>query len=278
MSVPQQCAVDYIEFKARVFNRTGIDLNLYKERQMHRRLLTMVERSRAADFVEYFELLERDTDEFDTFLDRITINVSEFFRNPDKWHELRYSVLPALRSSRQRLRIWCAGCSYGAEPYSLAILLAESEPEAAHTVHATDIDRTVLRRAREGIYGSHDLRNIPGDCLESFFRIAPAGGHVRDATRVDSAPSYQVKPEIRNRVVFSSHNLLADRFDAEYDLICCRNVVIYFTQAAKDRLFDQFFRALAPGGVLFVGGTERLFHPEAIGFEPLAPAFYRRPT
>jgi chemotaxis protein methyltransferase CheR len=275
MAIPNFCTADYTEFKSLVLRKTGIDLDLYKHQQMHRRLLSMVDRAHVRSFLEYFDLLERDGRELTTFLDRLTINVSEFFRNPEKWNELKREVLPPLLARQPRLKIWSAGCSNGAEPYSLAILLAQLEAPPGQTIHATDLDLTALDRAREATYTLNDLRSLDHEGLRLYFdRLAPAGNA---AGHPEPIASFQVKPAVRARVAFTHHNLLGDSFETDYDLICCRNVVIYFTDAAKDRLFEQFYRSLAPGGILFLGGTERIFRYKEIGFESLGPFFYRRP-
>lgn len=261
---------DYIEFKARIFKKTGIDLNLYKQQQMHRRLLGMVERANTRNFLEYFQVLERSEQEYAAFLDRMTINVSELFRNPEKWAEMRAKILPPILAKKKALKVWSAGCSYGAEPYTLAILLDQLAPGAAHQIHATDLDQKILAKAKEGLFTQADVKNVDGEAMTRYFtRLA--------ADIADIGPHYQVKPEARARVSFRRHNLLADRFDAGYDLICCRNVVIYFTDEAKDKLYARFYQALAPGGVLFVGGTERIFNFRELGFETTTPFFYQRP-
>src|SRR5579871_5063274 len=145
---------DFVQFKARFFQKSGVDLNLYKQQQMHRRLLSMVERAQQRTFMDYFQVLERDPQEYADFLDRMTINVSELFRNPEKWQELRERILPMLAQrldrSGQGLKVWSAGCSYGAEPYTLAILLDQALPGRTHTIHASDLDRTILAKAKEG--------------------------------------------------------------------------------------------------------------------------------
>jgi chemotaxis protein methyltransferase CheR len=273
MAIAESETRDYTEFKARVLELSGIDLGLYKHRQMHRRLCGMVDRARARGFMEYFALLQRDAEEYETFIDRLTINVSEMFRNPEKWKELRERVLPLLLERKPSLKVWSAGCSHGAEAYSLAILLDLAGSSPAGPVHATDLDAGVLGRAKEGVYSAQDVRNVEPTCLARYFqRVAGAAGHMGD-----SASAYQVRRALRSRVRFARHNLLADPFESGYDLICCRNVVIYFTDEAKERLFERLAAALAPGGVLFLGGTERIFSYREIGLEVLAPFFYRRP-
>jgi len=277
MDVSESESAEYAEFKSRVLQRTGIDLNQYKHQQMHRRLLGMVERSQASGFMDYFGLLERDSAALATFLDRLTINVSELFRNPEKWQDLRHRVLPPLLATKKQLRIWSAGCSYGAEAYSLAILLAQIDPRVAHSLQGTDIDQAVLTRARQGRFMAQDVRHLDAECIASFFRYTPPVSVGEDDMPSANATPYTVDPEIRSRVRFFRHNLLAEPFGGDYDVICCRNVVIYFTEAAKNRLFEQFYRALAPGGILFVGATERIFHYREIGYESVLPFFYRRP-
>ena len=293
---------DFMEFKKRVKQKTGIDLNLYKQQQMHRRLLNLHERVQVTNFTNYYAVLESRAGEWKVFLDRMTINVSELFRNPEKWEELRRPILTewfanagsASRQSRS-YKIWSAGCSYGAEPYSLALLLDQIAPNARHTLHATDLDRTILAKAREGCFSSADVRNVSPALLERYFtRLTPGVAlsiAARDLTLPDGSPdsdvphtrtihsfdmAYQLRDEIRSRITFKQHNLLADRFEDGYDLICCRNVVIYFTDDAKQALFQCFHNALKPGGILFVGGTERIFDSRALGFDMPIPFFYRK--
>ncbi len=267
---------EWAQFKVRVFKKTGIDLNLYKQQQMHRRLLNMVDRANLKTFGEYFELLEKDKHEYAVFLDRMTINVSELFRNPEKWAELREKLLPAMLKEKKSLKVWSAGCSYGAEPYTLAILLDQLAANRGHTLHATDLDQNILAKAREGRFTEADVRNIVPAVLTTYFAEDPKAAGA--PLLADTTPRFQVLPRIRSQVAFRAHNLLADRFETGYDLICCRNVVIYFTDDAKNRLFEKFYAALAPGGIFFVGGTERIFNFREIGFTSPLPFFYQRPA
>lgn len=272
-SPSQEDGKDYAQFKEAIYRKTGIDLNLYKQQQMQRRLYNMVERAGFKTFTEYFALLNRDENEMFAFLDRMTINVSELFRNPDKWLEVQKCILPPLLKERNALRVWSAGCSYGAETYTLAILLDQASGATRHAIHATDIDRKILLKAKEGFFTSADVKGVAPALLGRYFLDLNAG---TEALHNPTAPSYQVKPEIRSRVIFRQHNLLADRFDKEYDLICCRNVVIYFTDEAKERLYHQFVQSLRIGGYLFVGGTERILNYADMGLESPYPFFYRR--
>ena len=265
---------EYEIFKRRVFEKSGIDLGLYKEQQMRRRLTSLLERSGATGFLDFFRGMENNPAQYTAFLDHMTINVSELFRNPEKWQDLREKVLPPLLAQNRPLRIWSAGCSYGAEPYSLAILLDQLSPNVRHTIHASDLDRNILARAQEGKFSLTDVRNLDTRTRDHYFSALP--DNVR-MPALDTTPTLQACAEIRERVIFRAQNLLADAFEENYDLICCRNVVIYFTEEAKEVLYQRFFRALRPGGILLVGGTERIFQYEAIGFHSPLPFFYRRP-
>lgn len=253
---------EYQIFCQKIKALTGIDLNAYKSSQMERRLRTLMSRSDAGGFLAYARLLERDPQRLQEFKDFITINVTEFFRNPEKYHELKELVLPALLRSSPSLRAWSAGCSMGAEPYSLAIILEELTPGQRHHILATDVDANILSRAREGLYTERDLQNVDKSRRLKYFRKVNGG--------------FQIVPEIRERVRFQQHDLLRDPFGNNYDLILCRNVVIYFTEKAKDELYLKFHRALKPGGVLFVGGTECIIKARELGFEPFSPFFYRK--
>ncbi|MCS6950670.1 MAG: protein-glutamate O-methyltransferase CheR [bacterium] len=254
---------DYLWFCQQVLHKTGLDLQQYKRPQMERRLRSMAERVGARNLEEYWVVLQRDSEQFAYFLDRITINVSELFRNPEKFDELRQLILPQLRQLSNSLKVWSAGCSYGAEPYSLAILLEEMRP-ISYQILATDIDETILGKAREGIFAPEDMRNVSPEWRQKYF--------------VQQGNRYQVKPELKRNITFRKHNLLADPFDSGFHLIVCRNVVIYFTEEAKERLYIRFYQSLVPGGVLFVGSTERIFNYREIGFEMPLSFFYRKPA
>ncbi len=262
---------DYVWFKQAMLKKSGIDLNQYKQAQMHRRLMGLVERLGCRDFKEYFDRLEAKPEEYAIFLDRMTINVSELFRNPEKWRELEEVILPEMLKGKRPLKVWSAGCSYGAEPYTLAIILDKLSPGVKHTIDATDLDRTILERAKAGRFTQVDIKQIKPAEIARYFNETPSSGGMADLEM-----RFEVKEEIRRRVNFQQQNLLADRFSEGYDLICCRNVVIYFTDDAKDKLYKRFASSLKPSGVLFVGGTERIFGYQDIGFTMPVPFFYRR--
>lgn len=254
--------LEYSFFQKRVLGLTGIDLSLYKSEQMKRRLRAIAARSGARNLFEYYRLISRDSAKEQEFRDFLTINVSEFFRIPDRFEYLRRNVVPRLLQERPRLNVWSAGCSNGAEPYSLAIALHEIAPLGQWQILATDIDATVLANARRGIYTEQDVRNVKPTVLSKYF--AAEGKH------------FQVTEQIRNRVQFKVHDLLRDKYQKDFDLIVCRHVIIYFTEEAKEEVFRKFHCSLRSGGVLFVGGTEVIRNPRELGYESLAASFYRK--
>jgi len=152
--------MDYRYFKKKVLEKSGIDLDAYKSRQMQRRIREISEKGGFSTLRGYWHFLEKNPREYDRFLDHITINFSEFFRDPDCFQELEKRILPELLNKTPNLRIWSAACATGEEPYSLAIILEESYPQVATRVLATDVDEAALRKAKIGLYDKMHLRNV----------------------------------------------------------------------------------------------------------------------
>ena len=258
---------DYQCFQQKIQARCGVRLGDYKSDQMRRRVATMAQQAGCPSFLHYFAAMERDASALSGFLDRMTINVTELLRNPERFADLSQVILPDLvaRKKGAALSAWSAGCSYGAEAYTLAMLFQEAVPGVPHRIRGTDIDLAVLARAGDARFTQPDMVNISPERRRTHFSDGGAGTFLPSAS-------------LRARVGFGRHDLLADPYpNAEYDLILCRNVLIYFTEPAKERIYRGFFRALRPGGVLFVGGTERLSDHRAVGFELALPFFYRKP-
>lgn len=265
----EQLDWDYEEFKRWVYRKSGINLSNYKQQQMQRRINSLMTNSRVTGYREYSRLLEADSKRYQEFLAKLTINVTEFFRNPERFEDLEKTILPELaRSARGGggLKAWSAGCSDGAEAYSSAILLSEMAGSGTSRRHvlATDVDHGVLERARNGVYSGAELKNVSEARRGRFFE-----------RKGDDA--FAVTEKLKQMVQFKSHDLLLEPFETGFDLILCRNVVIYFTEEAKDLLYRKFFAALRPGGILLVGGTEPILRYREYGFEAVLTTFYRRP-
>ena len=250
-------------FKQKLNDKTGINLNFYKPSQMQRRLTNLMGRYDVKGYMELWNKVEPEPKLFSDFIEYLTINVTEFFRTPEKFTELESKVIPELLQKTPKLNIWSAGCSLGAEPYSLAMILKDLTPGTKHRILATDLDVEILAKAKMGMYSSNEFKNISQHRAQKHFQV-------RDG-------KYLVSEDIKNCVEFKRHNLLLDPFEKGFDLILCRNVVIYFTDEAKFELYKRFFDALKPGGVLFVGGTEAILNFREIGFESYLPFFYRKP-
>lgn len=253
---------DYIQFIDGIKRRTGIDLALYKEAQMKRRLTSLYEKKGYRNFVDFLAALEKDQNLMNEFLDRMTINVSEFYRNGKRWEILQNKIFPLLLQMNKRPKIWSAACSTGEEPYSLAMVLSHHLPLSQVNILATDLDENAIQKAKLGLYPERSLAEVPKPIQAKYFD--------------QEGQFYKVKEEIKRTVTFKKHNLLKDPYDSNFDLIVCRNVMIYFTEEAKDQIYANFSKALRPGGILFVGSTEQIFNPGRYGFEVEDTFFYRK--
>ena len=254
---------NYEKFKKDVYALTKIDLNYYKEKQMRRRIDTIATKHGCSNYDEYIRVLKTDKDKFEAFVNFLTINVSEFYRNPDQWKILEGQVFPELiKKFGKNLKIWSAACSTGDEPYSLVMALSRQVPLANIKIIATDIDNQVLDTARMGLYNEKSIASVPDDLKKKYF------------TKVGS--SYQISDEIKKRVEFKKHDLLKDPYPSGCNLIVCRNVVIYFTEEAKDVIYQKFHKALQPGGVLFIGSTEQITNYRELGFDRHTSFFFEK--
>ena len=255
--------VDYRYFKKKILEKSGVDLDAYKPRQMQRRIKEIGEKKGFSTLREYWRFLEKNPREYETFLDYITINFSEFFRDPDRFRELEKRILPELLKKTPNLRIWSAACAAGEEPYSLAIILEENYPQVTTRVLATDIDEAALRKAKVGLYDKMHLRNVSPDRLNRFF--------IRENDK------FRIKENIKRRVKFKKINLLEGKFPREFFwLILCRNMIIYLEDEVKNALIAKLHGALKKGGILFLGGTEKILNPSETGFEPIGNCFYQK--
>ncbi len=254
---------NYEKFKKDILSLAKIDLNAYKEKQMRRRINTLISKNGIRTYDEYVVLLKKDKDKFEQFVNFLTINVSEFYRNPDQWKILDKEVFPRLIQKYGRnIKVWSAACSTGDEPYSLVMALSRHLPLANIKIIATDIDRQVIDTARMGLYNEKSIAAVPDDLKKKYF------------TKVGS--SYQISDEIKRRVEFKIHDLLKDPYPSGCHLIVCRNVVIYFTEEAKDEIYKKFHKSLVTGGILFIGSTEQIMNYRELGFNRSKSFFFEK--
>ena len=192
---------DWAVFKQKLKAKTEIDLDLYKEPQMKRRIGNLVTRAGMDSFCGYFDDAAKDKDSFAAFIEYLTINVSEFFRTPEKFGKLETDVIPDLLKRSPKLNIWSAGCSIGAEPYSLAIIMKEMTPNTRHRILASDLDIEILAKAKRGEYNEGEIKSMSKDRLAKYFN------------KIDG-DKYAVKNEIKSCIEFKRHNLLKDKFES----------------------------------------------------------------
>ena len=254
----------YETFKHSIYELTKIDLNAYKERQMKRRIEALISKHGISSFTDYVIKLKTDKVAFDEFINYITINVSEFFRNPEQWTLLEKEIFPYLMEHFGKdLKIWSAACSTGDEPYSLVMLLSKFLPMNKIKIYATDIDRTVMEKAKAGLYHVKSLKALPDEYLKKYFT------KINDRT-------YQISDVVKSCVEFKQHDLLKDLYPSNCDLIVCRNVLIYFTDEAKNKIYSDFHKSLKKEGLLFVGSTEQIIQAQQIGFHSYKSFFYKK--
>src|SRR5690606_35975605 len=229
---------------------------------MKRRLTTFYTKKGYTSFVAFYEGMIKNRDLYYEFLDRMTINVSEFWRNPNRWEVLQSKFITSMAGSTGRMKCWSAACSTGEEPYTLAMILAEAGLLESAQIIATDIDDGAMEKAKLGIYADRSVRDVPEMYLHKYFQ--------------QQGSSYKISDALKRSITYRKHNLLHDPFDQSFGLIICRNVMIYFTEEAKNLLYHKFSRALRPGGLLFVGSTEQISTPGQYDLETADTFLYRR--
>jgi len=255
---------DYVEFCQFMKRLTGIDLSQYKRPQMERRLRSFYATRGVHSLTDTFKRLQSDPAHLDELLDRITINVSQLWRNPEQWEVIEKQLLPELASAPGgQIRAWSAGCSYGAEAYTLATLCHIVAPDRRVTIQGTDIDKRMIDRARLGLFSNDDTRTAPPQQLKIGFEPVDGG--------------WRARLELRKLTRFDAGDLLQMQLrSAAFDLILCRNTVIYFSEPIRDELHARLADALRPGGYLVIGSTERVSQPAQLGLTTQHPFIYRK--
>ncbi|WFR54840.1 protein-glutamate O-methyltransferase CheR [Anaerocolumna sp. AGMB13025] len=257
-------ADNYEVFKEQIYHITKIDLNSYKERQMKRRIDALIAKHKITSYNTYVDTIKKNPVMLEEFVNYLTINVSEFYRNPEQWNLLEKEVLPYLFTKfGNGLKIWSAACSTGDEPYSLVMLLSKYMPLSRIKVIATDIDKQILEKARLGLYNVKSLKGLPQEFITKYFR------------EINSS-TYQILDNVKACVEFKQHDLLKDTYPNQCDLIVCRNVLIYFTEEAKDEIYKKFNSSLKREAILFVGSTEQIIQPQNLQFATYKSFFYKK--
>lgn len=251
---------DYFSFITNFHKLTGLDLSAYKRPQMERRLTSLMSKYGIDDVRDLLSKLAQDNNLLNEFLDRVTINVTEFFRNPERWQDLT-RILRGYNSTSSTLDVWSAACSSGEEPYTLAMIF-QDELKRPYKILATDIDKNMLSEAAKGQYRKSQIAHVPEPMLQRHFS-EDLPGH------------FSIDPILKKSIQFQQHNLLSPSYPSAKDLIVCRNVLIYFTDEAKAEIIRKFTQSLKPNGILFLGSTEAIVHGVA-ELKSVAPFIYRK--
>lgn len=241
-----------------LYAERGLDFRLYRRSTIAHRLSHRLAAVRAPDYRSYLHMLASDPAEFDHLIGHLTLKVTGFFRNGPVFAQLRSTVLPALLARSERLAVWSAGCATGEEPYSVAILLAElcagRERRPEVTIVGSDIDESALATARAGCYATAAVKEMSPALLSRW--LVPE--------RKDRGMRYALREEVREGVHFVWHNLSdatgppPGAAPAGFDLVLCRNVLIYFQRPLQGQVVDLLDRGLRPGGYLVLGEAESL--------------------
>lgn len=252
----------------------GIELSDAKLPMVHSRLSARLKVLKMQSYGEYCNFLEsnRGSEERLEMLSVLTTNVTRFFREPHHFDYMRKTIVPTLVEQMRQgrpARIWSAGCSTGEEPYSIALTFLEKVPNIAKlkfSIYASDIDPVVLEKASTGIYRDLALSQVPSALKSRYFRpVTERPGH------------FQVSPEMKQLITFKRLNLMDQwPFKEPFDLIMCRNVVIYFAQEVKDRIWPRFLQQTRPGGWLITGHSERLPADALRNADQVTTTGYRR--
>jgi len=260
---PGRTDSEYAAFEAGFQGLSGIRLSLYKEKQMRRRINTLMDRLRFGTYKHFLEHLAADSSALAEFIDYITINVTEFFRTPEHWSIFESEMSAQLiHLAKRPLRIWSCACSTGEEVYSLAISMLKRLSPADFRIIATDIDEKVLEIAKAGVYPEQAMLSLPEDIADTYF--------------VRQSRGWAANYVLRSCVEFRRLDLLSEEYPSACDLIVCRNVLIYFTDEAKDDIYNKFHKSLAPGGFLFTGNAEQIVYYKKYAFQKVKSFLYKK--
>ncbi len=262
------------DFKRLVtFIKSNYGINLTQKRQLIvGRLSNTIISMGFSSFAEYIDhiLIKKDPKDIELMLNKLTTNYTYFYREGDHFDYFRDEVLPYLEETKQNrvLSIWSAGCSFGQEPYTLSMILKEhfgnKVPQWDTRILATDISQNALKAAMQGVYDEESLSALPADWKRKYFKKTTEPG------------VFQVSDALKNNVIFKTFNLMDPiRFKLKFDVIFCRNVMIYFDQPTKEALVQRFYDATVQGGYLFIGHSESL-NRSVTPYKYIMPAAYRK--
>ena len=235
------------KFRELIYNASGMTFTEINRPILDSRIADLLRGHGNITVDEYYKVVSRDTDELNTLLDSVTTNLTSFFRNLTQLNSFRDEVLDDIIKTRptHRLKVWSAGCSTGEEPYTLAMILSEKlGPGWNVEIVASDISFSVLMKASQGFYQTNRITGIPDDLLKKYF--------------IKSGDGYQVCDKLKKMIRFDYHNLKNDSGMRDFDVVFCRNVIIYFDQAAQENVIQNIYRCMNKHSYLFLGHSESL--------------------
>jgi chemotaxis protein methyltransferase CheR len=242
---------DFESYRKLIYNESGIHFTSTNRSILESRLRERLRENKVETVKKYFDQISKDKEELKNFLDSITTNLTRFFRNQAHFDCLEKHVIPELIKLKKAvgnstIKIWSAGCSTGEEPYTIAMLLSEILPPPwKYEIVASDISLKCLMTAKEGLYNESKIVGIPDSYLKKYFDKVDGG--------------YVVHSDIKSRIRFDYHNLKNDAGLRGLDLVFCRNVIIYFDEAAQTNVINNFYESMANKAFLFIGHSESLF-------------------
>jgi chemotaxis protein methyltransferase CheR len=254
--------LDYRFFYDWVYKSYGLTLDAYKDAQMQRRIASVMRKAGARNLKEYSELIKNNDSIRNDFFDQVTINVTEFFRNKDKFEEFQQTLTEKIIPKFKNIKVWSAACSNGAEPYTVGMILHSKGVEKNSRIIASDIDVNILDKAKLGQYPDRDLKNLDSQLLTKYFS--------KDGS------DFTIKENIKKLVSFKRHDLINDKYEKDFHAIICRNVTIYFKNDVRNEIYHKFSEALVPGGIFFIGATEGIYNPGEFGFKKLTTSIYEK--
>ena len=242
---------DFEQYRTLIYNESGITFTPTNRSILESRLRERLREKNLASVKEYFTTISKDQGELKSFLDSITTNLTRFFRNQAHFDAMEKHVIPELinikkASGNNVIKIWSAGCSTGEEPYTIAMLMNEVlSPPWKYEIVASDLSLKCLMTAKEGFYAESRIVGIPDNYLRKYFDKVEGG--------------FKTRPEITSNIRFDYHNLNNDSGLRSMDIVFCRNVIIYFDDAAQNAVINRFWDVMAPKSFLFIGHSESLF-------------------
>jgi chemotaxis protein methyltransferase CheR len=242
---------DFEQYRSLIYSESGITFTSTNRSILESRLKEQLRDKKIDSAKAYFAVISRDKEELKSFLDSITTNLTRFFRNQAHFDALEHFVIPELLklkkgSPNTTLKIWSAGCSTGEEPYTIAMLMSEVLPPPwKYEIVASDISLKCLMTAKEGFYADSRITGIPESHLKKYFDKVEGG--------------YKIHGDIMSKIRFDYHNLKNDSGLRNLDIVFCRNVIIYFDEAAQTSVINRFWDSMASKSFLFIGHSESLF-------------------